>query len=83
MRLDKSYNLPWIKLDRFYNLTISRTNLDTNLGVKFVYKLAKSLTKISNRVHKSKTYSEAIDDPIYRNRWHKTIYKKLWNLDLY
>lgn len=77
MKLNKFHSLLWIKLDRFYNLTILKTNLDISSGIKFIYKLAKSLIKINNKIYKSKIYNKAIDDLIYKNKWCKVITKKL------
>lgn len=36
-----------------------------------------------SKVHKPKTYNEAINNPVYRNKWQKVINKKLWNLNSY
>ena len=44
---------------------------------------AKSLTKTSSKVQEPKIYYEAINDSIYKNKWQKTVNKKLWILDIY
>lgn len=41
------------------------------------YKVAKSVTEISNKICKSKTYDEAINDLIHDNRWCKAVDKEL------
>lgn len=45
-----------------------KTDLDIGSDVKLARKLAKSMTGTSGKVHKSKTYDKAIDNPIYGNR---------------
>lgn len=72
-----------MRLNRSHNPTMPRTDLNMSSSVKPVCKLAKSLTKTSNKVHESKTYNEAINNLIHKNRWYKAIDKELWNLDLY
>ena len=57
-----------MRIAKSYDLTVPRTNLGTGSSIKPVCKLAKSLTETSSKVHKSKTYDEAIDNLIYRNR---------------
>lgn len=47
------------------------------------YKVAKSVTEISNKIHEPKTYNDAINDLIHDNRWRKAVDKELWNLDTY
>lgn len=59
-----------MRLDKSHDSTVSRTDLGIGSGVRFARKFAKSLTKTSSKVYKPKTYNEAIDDLIYRNRWH-------------
>ena len=69
MRLDKSQDLTQIR---------ARTDLDINLVIRFLYKLAKSMMEIgSNKVYKPKTYNKAIDNLIYWNKWRKAVDKKL------
>lgn len=77
IKLDKSYNPFWMRLNKSHNLTMPRIDLGTDLDVKPVYNPAKSLTKISNKVYEPKTYDEAINNLIYKNRWCKTIDKEL------
>lgn len=55
-----------MRLNRSHNLTVPRTDLDKGSNIKLAYKLTKSLTETSNKVHKLKTYNKAIDDPIYK-----------------
>lgn len=57
-----------MRLDRFYNLTILKTDLGTGLGVRPICKLANSLTNTSNNVHGPKTYNKAIHDYIHGNK---------------
>lgn len=38
--------------------------------------LAKSITETSSKVHISKTYNEAVNDLINRNKWQKAIDKE-------
>lgn len=52
-----------------------RINLDETLGknslnklVKPIQKLAKSIIEISSKVHKPKTYNEAVNNPINANK---------------
>lgn len=40
-------------------------------------KLTKLVTETSSKVREPKTYDEAIDDPIYRNKWRKAIDEEL------
>lgn len=68
MRLDKFYNLSWIKLNKFYNPIMPRTNLNISSNIRFIYKFAKFLTKTSNKRHKPKIYNKKIDNLIYENR---------------
>ena len=68
MRLDKSHNLPQIRLAKIYNLTIPRIDLNMSSDIKLIRKLAKSLIEISKKVHKPKTYDKAINNLIYGNR---------------
>ena len=42
---------------------------------------AKSVTETSNKVQKPNTHDEAINDPVYGNRWREVIDEELWNLD--
>ena len=49
--------------------------------VKPAQELAKSITETSSKVRKPKTYDEAVNNPINRNRWQKAIDEELWNLD--
>ena len=65
-----------------------RTDLGETLGknptdglVKLVQELTKSVTETSSKVREPKIYDEAINNPVYRNRWRETIDKELWNLD--
>lgn len=57
-----------MRLYRSHNQIVPKTYLDIGSGIRLVYKLAKSLTKISSKVHKPKTYNEAINNLIYRNK---------------
>lgn len=45
--------------------------------VKPVQELAKSVTEISSKVRKPKTYNEAVNNQINRNRWQKANDKEL------
>lgn len=66
-----------MRLDRFYDLIISKTNLDTSLDVKSIHKFAKFLIKTSSKIYELKTYNKIIDNLIYKNKWRKVINKKL------
>lgn len=77
MRLDKSHNSSWIRLAKFHNPIVPKTNSGMGSNVKLICKLAKSLIKTSSKVYKPKTYDEAINNPIYRNKWYKVIDKEL------
>lgn len=77
MNVNESHNLLQIRLDRSHNLTMSKTNISIGSGVKPAHKLVKSLTETSNKVHKCKTYNEAIDNLIYENKECEAIDKKL------
>lgn len=66
-----------MRLAKFHDYTMPRTDLGTDSDIKPVGKFAKSLTKTSNKVHELRTYDEAIDNPIHRNRWYKAINEKL------
>lgn len=79
MKLDESYNQPQMRLDRSYNLTIPRTNLSTGSAIRPLCKLAKFWGETSSKMHKPKTYNEAIDNSIYGNWCHETIDEELWN----
>ena len=41
------------------------------------------MTETSSKVREPKTYDEAINDPIYGNKWIEAINEELWNLDSY
>lgn len=64
--------MPKIDLNR-----ISSKNFLRNGLVRPLYKFAKSVTKIKNKVREFKTNNKAINDFIYRNKWYKTIDKEL------
>lgn len=72
-----------MRLNRSYNLTMSRTDLDMGLGIKPAWKLVKSLTETNSMVQEVKTYKEAINNLIYENKWYKRINKELQNLNSY
>lgn len=42
-----------------------------------MYKFAKSVTKISSKIHKPKTYNEAINNLIHDNRRYEAINDEL------
>lgn len=48
-----------------------------NESVRPVYEFAKSVTKISSKVRKPKTYKKAINDLIHGNRWRQAVNKVL------
>lgn len=83
IRLNKSYNLFEMRLVKSHNLIVPKSDLGIGSSVKPTHKLAKSLTKISSKIYKLKTYNEAIDNLIYKNKWYEIIDKELWSLDLY
>ena len=45
--------------------------------VKPTYEFAKSVTETSSKEQEPKTYDEAINDPVYTNRWKKAINEEL------
>lgn len=63
MRIYLSYNLK-LKID--LDGILDENSLEDGL-VKSVYKFAKSVTKIGNKVQEPKIYNEAINNPIHRN----------------
>lgn len=74
----------WIRVYHFYNLKtktnpneILSKNLLKNKLIRFIYKLSKLITKISNKMQKLKTYNKVIYNNIYKNRWYDAIDKKL------
>lgn len=42
-----------------------------------------SITESSSKIHKPKSYKEAINDPIHRWQWREAIEKELQNLENY
>ena len=58
----------------------SSKNLSDGL-VRPAQKLAKSVTETSSKVREPKTYDEAVNGLINRNRWQKAIDEELWILD--
>lgn len=68
MRLDESYDPPWIRLAKSHNPIIPKTDLGTGLDVRLARKLAESLIKTSSKAHEPKIYNKAIDNPIHGNR---------------
>lgn len=49
----------------------------SNRLVRLVQELTKSVTKTSSKMHELKTYDEAINNSINRNRWQKAIDEEL------
>lgn len=79
MKIYLLYNLkPKTDLSR-----ISSKNILADELVKPIYKFVKQITKTSSNVWEPKTYNKIINDPIYGNKQHETIDKKLQNLDTY
>lgn len=77
IRIHASYNsMPRIDLGEI----LDENSLENRL-VRPAYKIAKSITKTSSKVFKPKTYTKAIKNLIYRNRWRKAVDEELWNLD--
>lgn len=66
-----------MRLAKFYNLIMPKTDLSLGSGIKLVYKLIKSLRETNNKIHEPKTYNKAIDDLIHKNKWRKVIDKEL------
>lgn len=93
--MDKNRTIEWSKMraEASYNLLLvwrPKTDLDKIWGknlsdklIRSMQKLAKSIIETSNKVHEPKTYNKIVNNPINRNRYQKTINKKLWNLDSY
>ena len=42
-----------------------------------------SITDISSKIYKPKTYNEVIANPIYSTRWWQVIKEKIHNLKIY
>lgn len=68
MRLNKFHNSPWIKLIKSYNLIMPKTDLGIGSGIKLACKFTKFLTEISSKMYELKTYNQAIDNLLYKNR---------------
>lgn len=51
--------------------------------IRSARELAKLVTEINSKVHKPKTYNEAVHNPIHGKRGKKAIDEELWNLDSY
>ena len=77
MRIDLSHD-PKPRID--LGGTSDKNPLEDGL-VRPARKFAKSVTETSSKVQEPKTYNEAINDPIYGNRWREAIDEELWNLD--
>ena len=45
--------------------------------VRPAQEFAKSVTETSSKVREPKTYDEAINDPIHRNRWREVVDEEL------
>lgn len=72
----KIYFLCNSKLKTHLNKISGKNSLKNKL-IRLIYKFAKSVTKINNKVYEPKTYNKVINDPI------EVIDKKLQNLDIY
>lgn len=68
MKLDEFHNLPQAKIAKSHHLIMPKTDLDTDLDIRVVRKLTKSLREIKSKVYKTKIYDEVIDNPIHKNR---------------
>lgn len=68
MRLDKSLNLPLIRLDRSHDPIISKIDLGISSNIRLVYKLVKSLTETNIKIYEPKNYNEVINNLIDGNR---------------
>ena len=51
--------------------------------VRFAQELAKSVTETNSKMREPKTYDEAINNPVHRNRWREAIDEEFWNLNSY
>lgn len=56
---------------------LGKNLLVRNRLVRLTYKLARSVTAISSKVQKSKTYNEAISDLLHSNKWQEAVDKEL------
>lgn len=68
MRLDKSHNLSPMRLAKFHDPTISRTDLNIGSDIRLIHKFANSLAKTSDKRYEPKTYDEANDNLIHKNK---------------
>lgn len=57
-----------MKLAKFNNSIVPRTDLGIGLDIKLECKLIKSLIKTNNKMHKPKSYNKAIANLIYGNK---------------
>lgn len=79
--LDKNPTFEWLRIraeSLYKSLLAQRSRLDlgetlsknfSNGLIKPMQELIKSVTKISSKVHKPKTYNEAVNNLINRNKW--------------
>lgn len=56
-----------MRLDKFYNLSVFRTDLGMGLDVKPIYKFVNFVIKTNSKIYKSKAYNEGINNLIHRN----------------
>lgn len=76
-----------IRVEGLHNPSLAQ-RLKTNLGrtsdknpsdrlIRLAWELAKLITKTNSKMHKSKTYNKAINNPINRNKWQEFIDEEL------
>lgn len=76
MRVKVTHNLLLVqKLKTDLSKTLGKNSLEEL--VRLIQKLAKFVTKNNSKVSKPKTYNEAVNNLINRNKWQKTINKEL------
>lgn len=68
MRTKNSHNQLKIGKPRI-NLADTSNKIPAKMLVRLMQEFAKSVTKISSKVHKPKNYNEVINDAIHRNIW--------------
>lgn len=60
---------------------ISGKNFPVDRLVKLVCKFAKLIIKTNSKMRELKTYDEAINNLVHKNKWQKAIDEEFWNLN--
>lgn len=80
IRVEGAHNPPLVRRPRINLSGTLGKNLSDRL-IKPAQEIAKSVTEISNKVRKPKTYDKAVNNLIKGNKWQKAIDEEIWNLD--